>query len=196
MRYNSSNPREKLIPLRRFAADNLYSAKYLSLLVQRKKLKASKVGRNFYTTEKWFFEYLEKHARDEVRLKYKELFARANRWQTADGRRQKNTPLNPPSLRLRSGQARGDQLVLPGEIELSQVSVPVESGAMIWLKNHIYKLSTAVFAVFFVALLVSQIMIRQDVRQGVISGVEEVNIDVGTSTEDILIDDGAVRFGE
>ena len=175
MRYNSSNPREKLIPLRRFAADNLYSAKYLSLLVQRKKLKAKKVGRNFYTTEKWFFEYLEKHARDDVRLKYKEMFA-------------KYTPLNPPS--------KGD---LSQTVELSQVTTSVKPGAMVWLKENIYKLSTAVFAVFFVALLVSQFMIRQDARQGTISGVEEVNVDVGTTTLEVIEhDDGerAVRFGQ
>ena len=57
--------RQKLVPLRRFADSNLYSVSYLSLLVQRKKLKAEKVGRNYYTTEEWFKEYLEKHSQNE-----------------------------------------------------------------------------------------------------------------------------------
>ena len=57
--------RPKLVPLRRFAHKGLYSCAYLSLLVQRKKLKAEKIGRNFYTTEKWFKEYLELHAQNE-----------------------------------------------------------------------------------------------------------------------------------
>ena len=53
---------KKLIPLRRFSETGPYSAAYLSNLVQRKKLKAKKVGRNFFTTQEWFNEYLEIHA--------------------------------------------------------------------------------------------------------------------------------------
>lgn len=72
----------KLLPLRRFAVAGLYDVAYLSLLVQRKTLKARKIGRNYYTTAAWFEEYLDKHARDEIRNAY-------DRKQIADSRRQK-----------------------------------------------------------------------------------------------------------
>lgn len=52
-----------LIPLSRFARSGQYNAAYLSLLVQRKKLKAKKIGRNYYTTREWFDDYLVKHSR-------------------------------------------------------------------------------------------------------------------------------------
>ncbi len=55
----------ELIPLRRLAEISSYSPAYISLLVQRKKLKAKRVGRNFLTTKKWFNEYLTKHAQEE-----------------------------------------------------------------------------------------------------------------------------------
>jgi len=64
---------ERLVPLRRFAEEDLYSPSYLSLLVQRKKLQAKKIGRNFYTSQKWFEEYLRKHAKDEIREAYTAL---------------------------------------------------------------------------------------------------------------------------
>jgi len=186
MRYNSTNPREKLIPLRRFEADNLYSAKYLSLLVQRKKLKAKKIGRNFYTTEKWFFNYLEKHARDEVRLKYKVIFSEKEK--TIENRAK--TEIG--NWKLENTDTKIEKRALTGTIELSLVDVPMKLGLFNWLKNNIYKLGTAMFAVFFVALIASQLMIGQDARQGTISGVEEVNEEVATSSEAILINNEAI----
>jgi hypothetical protein len=63
MRKNSEN-RPKLVPLRRFVNNGPYSSAYLSLLVQRHKLKAEKIGRNYFTTEAWFKEYLEQHAQN------------------------------------------------------------------------------------------------------------------------------------
>lgn len=63
------NNDKRLIPLRRLTEDGPYKISYLSILVQRKKLKAKKIGRNYYTTIAWFNEYLEKHARDEKRVK-------------------------------------------------------------------------------------------------------------------------------
>jgi len=186
MRYNSTNPREKLIPLRRFEADNLYSAKYLSLLVQRKKLKAKKIGRNFYTTEKWFFDYLEKHARDEVRLKYKVIFSEKEK--TIENRAK--TEIG--NWKLENTDTKIEKRALTGTIELSLVDVPMKLGLFNWLKNNIYKLGTAMFAVFFVALIASQLMIGQDARQGTISGVEEVNEEVATSSEAILINNEAI----
>jgi len=186
MRYNSTNPREKLIPLRRFEADNLYSAKYLSLLVQRKKLKAKKIGRNFYTTEKWFFDYLEKHARDEVRLKYKVIFSEKEK--TIENRAK--TEIG--NWKLENTDTKIEKRALTGTIELSLVDVPMKLGLFNWLKNNIYKLGTAMFAVFFVVLIASQLMIGQDARQGTISGVEEVNEEVATSSEAILINNEAI----
>jgi hypothetical protein len=50
MRKKIKNDRQKLLPLRVIAEKSPYSAAYLSILVQRKKLKAEKVGRNYYTT--------------------------------------------------------------------------------------------------------------------------------------------------
>lgn len=67
--------RHKLLPLRRFVVPGLYELTYLSVLVQRKKLRAEKLGRNYFTTREWFDNYLEKHARDEKRLKYYKLTA-------------------------------------------------------------------------------------------------------------------------
>lgn len=58
---------KKLIPLRRLAQESSYSPAYVSILVQRKKLKAEKVGRNYFSTREWFNQYLEDHARDEKR---------------------------------------------------------------------------------------------------------------------------------
>ena len=65
---------KKLVLLRRFAIKGLYSTEYLSQLVQRKKLKAKKLGRNFCTTREWFEEYLSQHALDETRVAYDALF--------------------------------------------------------------------------------------------------------------------------
>ncbi|MFA6171761.1 MAG: hypothetical protein WCW77_03820 [Patescibacteria group bacterium] len=53
----------KLLPLRSFAKDGPYTLAYLSNLVQRKKLKAKKIGRNYFSSRQWFSEYLEKHGR-------------------------------------------------------------------------------------------------------------------------------------
>lgn len=67
----TSRDKNKLIPLRKFANSRVYSTAYLSQLVQRKKLKAEKIGRNFYTTENWFKEYIDRHARDGKQAEYK-----------------------------------------------------------------------------------------------------------------------------
>lgn len=63
---NNTN-KNALIPLRRFAKEGQYNAAYLSLLVQRKKLKARRIGRKYYTTKAWFNEYLLRHARENKR---------------------------------------------------------------------------------------------------------------------------------
>ena len=74
MRKSVLDQRKKLIPLRRLAIPGLYDTAYLSQLVQRKKLKAEKIGRNYYTTKKWFIEYLERHAQDDKRIAYKAIY--------------------------------------------------------------------------------------------------------------------------
>ena len=74
MRKSVLDERKKLIPLRRLAIPGLYDNSYLSQLVQRKKLKAEKIGRNYYTTKEWFIEYLERHAQDDKRIAYKAIY--------------------------------------------------------------------------------------------------------------------------
>jgi hypothetical protein len=61
---------DKLIPLRRFVVPGLYELPYLSLLVQRKKLRAEKIGSKYFTTRKWFDDYLENHAQERKRDAY------------------------------------------------------------------------------------------------------------------------------
>jgi hypothetical protein len=56
---------KKLFPLKRFSKVGLYNLTYLSLLVQRGKLKAEKVGRNYFTNIEWFEDYLVNHSRDK-----------------------------------------------------------------------------------------------------------------------------------
>jgi hypothetical protein len=65
MPFRSQDNAKKLLPLRKFSLPGAYSVAYLSQLVQKGKLKAEKIGRNFYTTKEWFDEYLDQHARDE-----------------------------------------------------------------------------------------------------------------------------------
>ncbi|MFA6394005.1 MAG: hypothetical protein WCW25_03995, partial [Patescibacteria group bacterium] len=64
---------KKLLPLRQFAKEGPYSAAYLSILVQRKSLKARRVGRNFFTTREWFNEYLERHAQEKKSVEAKTM---------------------------------------------------------------------------------------------------------------------------
>lgn len=68
--HNSKNDPKKLFPLRNFVIPGLYEMPYLSILAQRKKLKTKKVGRNYFTCELWFNEYLEKHAQTKKRRAY------------------------------------------------------------------------------------------------------------------------------
>ncbi|MFA5360164.1 MAG: LamG-like jellyroll fold domain-containing protein, partial [Patescibacteria group bacterium] len=68
MRRSQSDDYKKLIPLKRIAEASSYSFGYVSILVQRKKLKAKKIGNKYYSTKEWFDQYLGLHARDEKRL--------------------------------------------------------------------------------------------------------------------------------
>jgi len=77
--HNLPHANAKFVPLRRFAVQGFYNVRYLSQLVQRKKLKAKQIGRNFFTTREWFEEYLEQHALDETRIAYAKLFREVDR---------------------------------------------------------------------------------------------------------------------
>jgi len=68
MRRQPADDYKKLVPLKRIAETSSYSLGYVSILVQRKKLKAKKIGNKYYSTKEWFDQYLELHARDEKRL--------------------------------------------------------------------------------------------------------------------------------
>lgn len=81
MRKSVLDERKKLIPLRRLALSGLYNTSYLSLLVQRKKLKAEKIGRNYYTTKEWFMEYLGRHAQDDKRVAYYAIYDKEKVWE-------------------------------------------------------------------------------------------------------------------
>ncbi|MFA6307154.1 MAG: hypothetical protein WCV70_04035 [Patescibacteria group bacterium] len=59
---------KKLVPLKKIAEASSYSFSYVSVLVQRKKLKAKKVGNKYYSTAEWFNQYLELHAQDGKKL--------------------------------------------------------------------------------------------------------------------------------
>jgi hypothetical protein len=65
-------------PLRRFAAPGLYTTAYLSQLVQRDRLEAKQIGRNYCTSRACFEKYLRQHAKDGVRDEYRELFRQAD----------------------------------------------------------------------------------------------------------------------
>jgi len=79
---------KKLISLRRLAKEVPYKVTYLSLLVQRGKLKAEKIGRNYFTTREWFEEYLEMHARDEKIERWEEV--RAENQESKKTKKQEN----------------------------------------------------------------------------------------------------------
>lgn len=68
MSQSQSENYKKLIPLKKIAEASSYSFSYVSVLVQRKKLKAKKVGNKYYSTLEWFNQYLELHAQDGKKL--------------------------------------------------------------------------------------------------------------------------------
>jgi hypothetical protein len=59
---NSKLPsNQQLVPLSVLADKGPYQLTYLSILVQRKKLKAKKIGKKYYSKLIWLEEYLELH---------------------------------------------------------------------------------------------------------------------------------------
>lgn len=68
MRRTTQNDYKKLIPLKRIAEASSYSPGYVSILVQRKKLKAKKIGNKYYSTKEWLDQYLNLHGREVKKL--------------------------------------------------------------------------------------------------------------------------------
>lgn len=161
-----TDPRQKLVPLRRFAHKKLYDTTYLSVLVQRKKLKARKVGRVYWTSEEWFQDYLDKHAREEIRGGYRVIFEAQRH----------NTSLRPLS--------RGDldkSIISKGDLTTYN-----KGGFFVGLKNVWYKVASLTLGALILGALVINIFITLDSRRGIISGVEEADEDVGTSTVEVI----------
>jgi hypothetical protein len=77
--HNLPSSSDKFVPLRRFAASGLFNSRYLSQLVQRGRLKAKKIGRNYCCTRADFEAYLELHALDDTRIAYQKLFEEVDR---------------------------------------------------------------------------------------------------------------------
>ena len=77
---------DKLIPLRKFSVEDIYSPAYLSQLVQRGKLKAKQIGRNYYTCARWFNEYLDQHAQDAKFEKYQEYLKKKSKRSAPESR--------------------------------------------------------------------------------------------------------------
>jgi hypothetical protein len=71
--------KKELFPLRRFVISGLYDITYLSQLVQRKKLKAQKIGRNYFTCLEWLEEYFEKYACEEKWQVYQKASKKLNK---------------------------------------------------------------------------------------------------------------------
>ncbi len=94
------NQEQKLYPLRKFSLPGIYSVAYLSQLVQRRKLKAKKIGRNYFTTKEWFNEYLERHARDEKQHDYYDYLNKNNLKLSGLAAGKLNIKTRPLSLRL------------------------------------------------------------------------------------------------
>lgn len=60
---NSKLPKgEQLVPLSVLAEESPYQLTYLSILVQRKKLKAKKIGKKYYSKRIWLEEYMDAHS--------------------------------------------------------------------------------------------------------------------------------------
>ena len=151
-------PHEKgqFVPLRRFAVEGLYSVLYISQLVQKGKLKAIKKGRNYSTTRKWFEEYINEHAKDEVREKYVRLF------------RELDLKESVYNKNLRKGT---------GVLVESQYNNIV---------SRLSKTAVLTVAAVFVLLILATIFVPRIIdKDGQVAGEEEVNIEETASSTEI-----------
>ena len=99
-------PREKdskkeLFPLRRFVISGLYDITYLSQLVQRKKLKAKKIGRNYFICLEWLEEYFEKYSNEKKWQVYQKVAKKLNK--VISNKHNGYRELNQVNLRKNSG---------------------------------------------------------------------------------------------
>lgn len=156
-----SKKKNSLVPLKNFAAKDLYQTRYLSVLVQRKKLKAKKVGRIYFTTEAWFKEYLVRHAQNNIRQGYEKLFAE----------------------KLNSNLVK-------------KITTPRKDISFSNRKTGWFQIATFSVAVLILLTLVANLVVMIDSKRGIVSGVSEEGVDIASSTEEVIIDYGAVKFGE
>ena len=81
------------------------------------------------------------------------------------------------------GDRKINDSALPAATALPQADQSAKPGVYSRLKNNIYKISTALLAVFFVAFFITRVFVWLDSRNGVISGVsEEAGVDMATTT--------------
>jgi len=157
------NIKEKLEPLRRFCVPGLYSVRYLSILVQRKRLRAKKIGRNYFTCQHWFEEYLEKYATEEKRAIYFNHLAEQRAKHARLIKQFKNTPLEKLTYSeldyINNKRVRGKANFFIGKL-LSAKNIAI---------------GLAIFVLFFGAY---QLLTAIDDKQGQVAGKNAVNIEV------------------
>ena len=153
---NLPKAKKHLVPLRRFSCDGLYTLAYLSQLVQRGKLKAKKVGKNYHTNREWFENYLEAHALDNTREAYNELFRQADQLQVITNRQ--------------IAQGKYKPAAIPGQITFLN-------------RLLVKRIMISVMVLFVLGISITGLITWLGNRQGQISGVEEVNKEnISTST--------------
>ena len=124
----------------------------MSQLVQRGKLKAKQIGRNYYTSEKWFSEYLDQHAQDAKYASYQEYLNRNAQLSSRDYH----------SLRLR----KDNRHMVRTAVRTKKDKFAAASEYIIWKQIAI---SMAVFLLFIIIGLGLYI----SYNRGRIAGVEE-----------------------
>jgi len=159
---------KKLLPLRKFAKSGGYSTAYLSQLVQRKKLKAKKIGRNYFTTEEWFNGYLDRHAQDKKQIRY-------------NGGTEERTDNQKPVdefIKLAVNNKKANFFVLP---ESFQNQLKIKQPKSIFKR-------IAVTTAILVFLFVNIYFLYLAQNRGQVAGVEEMNM--ATSTSYVNYDQG------
>ena len=157
-----SPDRDQLKLLRKFAVPGVYSPAYLSQLVQRGKLKAKRIGRNFYTCETWFDEYLDRHAQDAK----------------CEAIREQRSAVSASEAVSEANRVK-DEIYTNRPVNL----VISEDSRLNPGKKTGYKTAVILMAVFSLLILLSNLFIYFDSHRGTISGVsEEAGVDMATST--------------
>lgn len=155
----------KLIPLRKFAVTGIYSSAYLSQLVQRKKLKAKRIGRNFFSTTEWFEEYLERHGRDEKLASYRKYQIKLNKNHklTLDAENESYRLLDRKGVNFFIANERQEKAEL--------------NKKYLWFRSLAYSM-----IVFFILIGVNIFYVSWQNDKGRIAGEDEVMVDNGGAT--------------